>query len=509
MAVPRRIALLTISALAIGVLTSPVPASAAPAVAKTTAAAPSSSSLHWTQCHSMELQSDGARCARLTVPLDYAHPSGAKITLAIARVRHSSSAAKYQGVMLTNPGGPGGAGRYLAGLGSYVPNGVGRDYDWIGFDPRGTGASRPVVSCEKNYFSLNRPNYDPKKKADLHAWLKRAKRYATACGKKNGPILDHMTTRDSARDMESIRKALGVSKINYFGFSYGTYLGQVYATLYPHRVRRFVLDSNVDPHQVWYRANLAQDRAFQKNTTVWFRWLAKYDNVYHLGSTEQAVETRWYAIRTKLTAHADHGIGPDEWTDVFLDAEYYQSTWVDQARLFANYVNRHAYAAVKRTYLRSTGNHDDTEYAGYSAVQCTDAAWPKSWAKWARDNKRVNRVAPFETWANAWYNAPCLYWPGATHTPVKINGHKVGKLLLIDETGDAATPYKGSLAVRTLFPKSRLIALPGGTSHANSLDGDACLDNKIATYLKTGALPARKPGNQADATCKPLPQPTP
>lgn len=504
MPVPRRIALLTIAALITGGLTSLAPAVATPA-----ANAPSTSSLHWTQCHSIELQGDGARCARLSVPLDYAHPSGAKITLAIARVRHSSSAAKYQGVMLTNPGGPGGAGRYLAGLGSYVPNGVGRDYDWIGFDPRGTGASRPVVSCDKNYFSLNRPNYDPKKKSDLRAWLKRAKRYAAACGKKNGPILDHMTTRDSAHDMDSIRTALGVPKINYYGFSYGTYLGQVYATLYPRRVRRFVLDSNVDPHQVWYRANLAQDRAFQKNTKIWFGWLARYDSTYHLGSSEQAVEKLWYAIRTKLAAHADHGIGPDEWTDTFLDAEYYQSTWLDQARLLANYVNKHAYRAIKRAYERSSGGHDDTEYAGYSAVQCTDVAWPKSWAKWARDNKRVNRAAPFETWANAWYNAPCLYWPGATHTPVKINGHPVGKLLLIDETGDAATPYRGSLAVRKLFPKSRLIALPGGTSHANSLGGDACLDSKIATYLKTGALPARKSGNQADATCQPLPQPTP
>jgi pimeloyl-ACP methyl ester carboxylesterase len=509
MSVSRRIALTTAAASMLGLLTAVPTAISVATPPQASAEAAAHSTLHWTRCRSVDLRSIGARCARIKVALDWKRPSGPKITLALARVAHTSSAAHYQGVMLTNPGGPGGAGRYLAGLTYYVPNGVGGDYDWIGFDPRGTGASTPSISCDKNYFRTSRPNYNPKRKADLRAWLKRSKQYAKACGRKNGPILDHMTTIDSAHDMDSIRAALGVPRINFYGFSYGTYLGQVYATLYPSRVRRFVLDSNVDPHQVWYRANLAQDIAFQKNAKVWFGWLAKYDSVYHLGSTEGAVSRLWYKTRDALAAHPDHGIGPDEWTDVFLDAEYYQSTWLDEARLFANYINRHAYAPVQRAYRSSAGTGNDTEFAGYSAVQCTDVAWPKSWTKWARDNKRVNRKAPFETWANAWYNAPCLFWPAASHKPVQVDGGKVGKVLLIDETGDAATPYSGSLAVRKLFPKSRLIALPGGTSHANSLNGNACLDSKIAAYLDTGRLPSRKSGNRADATCQPLPQPRP
>jgi pimeloyl-ACP methyl ester carboxylesterase len=512
MAVSRRIAFLTVSISVVGLLSvvpAAVSANAAPAAPGSSAQVTARSTVHWGRCSSMELQADDAQCAHLRVPLDYGKPAGAKVTLALARVKHTSSAAKYQGVMLTNPGGPGGAGRYLAGLTYSVPNGVGSDYDWIGFDPRGTGASRPAISCDKNYFSLDRPNYNPARTADLKAWLKRSKAYARACGRKNGPILEHMTTVDSARDMNRIRIALGAKQINYYGFSYGTYLGQVYATMFPSHVRRFVLDSNVDPRNVWYRANLAQDLAFQKNTTVWFGWLAKYDSVYHLGSTEKAVADRWYKIRTRLTNHPDHGIGPDEWTDVFLDAEYYQSTWLDQAQLFSYYVNDHDYGAVKRAYRSSAETGNDNEYAGYNAVQCTDVAWPKSWTKWVRDNAKVNRRAPFETWANAWYNAPCLYWPAAAHKPVKVDGRKVGRVLLIDETGDAATPYEGSLEVRRLFPKSRLIALPGGTSHANSLSGDPCLDSKVMAYLRTGRLPARRSGNRADATCRPLPRPRP
>jgi pimeloyl-ACP methyl ester carboxylesterase len=498
MAVSRRIAIVAAVVSVVGLLTT-VPSQAR-------ARQHAHARLHWARCANADLRAVGAQCATLRVPLDYSRPTGRLITLALARVRHSVPASRYKGVMLTNPGGPGSAGRYLAGIGAYVPHNVGAAYDWIGIDPRGTGASRPAVSCNKHYFTFNRPNYDPRRPADLAAWQSRTKRFARACRRSNGAILEHMTTADSARDLNAIRIALRVRQINFYGFSYGTYLGQVYATLFPKHIARMVLDSNVDPTRVWYGANLDQDRAFQRNTTIWFRWLARYNGVYHLGSTEHAVEHRWYRIRNTLAKHADHGIGPDEWTDVFLDAEYYQSTWLNEAHLFAGYVHRHDYKSIRFAYADA---HNEREFAAYNAVQCTDAHWPTSWQTWSHDNTRVNKRAPFETWANAWFNAPCLYWPAPAHTPVTITGKGGPRALLIDEKNDAATPYSGSLEVRKLFRKSRLIALPGGTSHANSLFGDPCLDNRIAAYLKSGRLPTRKHGNRADAKCPPLPRPRP
>jgi hypothetical protein len=114
------------------------------------------------------------------------------------------------------------------------------------------------------------------------------------------------------------------------------------------------------------------------------------------------------------------------------------------------------------------------------------------------------------TWANAWFNGPCLGWPGqARKSAVHVDGSQVKSLLMIDETLDAATPYSGSLAVRKLFPNASLIALPGGTSHAVTLFGNACEDDQIAAYLADGTLPARKPGNRADTTCAPMPVPDP
>ena len=101
--------------------------------------------------------------------------------------------------------------------------------------------------------------------------------------------------------------------------------------------------------------------------------------------------------------------------------------------------------------------------------------------------------APFETWDNTWFNAPCVFWPAQSQPQFHVNGDGVKSALLIDETLDAATPFEGSLVTRRLFPNSVLVAEPGGTSHADSLFGDLCVDGTIAQYLETGALPPRNP----------------
>ena len=461
----------------------------------------------WGTCDSASLKKAGAECGFLDVPLDYASPGGAKVSLAVSRVRHTT--AQSQGVMLVNPGGPGGSGLGLSVLGRYVPGGAGDSYDWIGFDPRGVGASRPALSCDPGYFGYNRPGYVPTTPQLEQTWLASSKSYATACG-KNGALLDHMKTTDSAQDMESLRKALGQDQINYYGFSYGTYLGQVYATRYPQRVRRMVLDSNVDPRKVWYQANLDQDVAFDRNIKIYFDWIAKYDRVYHLGTSGDAVEDLWYSTQRALAKRPAGGlIGPDEWSDIFLQAGYYRFGWEDMANAFAGWVHKGDWQTLKALYDDTDNPGDDNGFAVYNGVQCTDVQWPTDWNKWRADNWATYVRAPFETWGNAWYNAPCLSWPAKPGTPVEIDGAKVASALLIGEELDAATPFSGSIEVRKRFPNASLIGEPGGTTHADSLSGDACVDDQVAAYLATGKLPPRKRGNGPDTTCAPLPDPVP
>jgi pimeloyl-ACP methyl ester carboxylesterase len=468
--------------------------------------------ISWATCANAGLDAHSAQCGFLTVPLDYAHPDGAKVKLAVSRIKHRTSAGQYQGVMLVNPGGPGGSGLTLSVLGGYVPGGAGDAYDWIGFDPRGVGDSKPALACDGTYFSYDRPGYVPGTPGIERAWRAKAAGYAKACRYAGGTLLDHLHTTDTVQDMESLRRALGEQRINFYGFSYGTYLGQVYATLYPNRVRRMVLDGNVDPRRVWYDANLDQDVAFDRNMQVYFGWLARYDKVYHLGTSGRAVERLFYAEQAKLAGKPAGGvIGPDELTDVFLQAGYYVFGWEQVASAFAAWVNDRDPAGLKALYDEGQpqGPGADNGYAVYLGVQCTDVQWPQSWQQWRADNWRVHRIAPFETWGNAWYNAPCLSWAGKPGKPVDVDGTNVAPILLISETRDAATPYPGSLEVRKRFPRAVLVEGVGGTTHAGSLFGDACVDDTIAAYLATGALPERVQADHSDKQCDPLPQPVP
>ncbi|MGO9899519.1 MAG: alpha/beta fold hydrolase [Solirubrobacteraceae bacterium] len=483
-------------------------------------AASASQGISWGPCAEADLQQAGAQCGYVSVPLDYADPSGPQIQLAVSRIEHTSS--DYQGVILTNPGGPGGEGLDLntflipvlqqEGFGAAVA-----DYDWIGFDPRGVGSSIPAISCEPDYFGPDRPNYVPYTPQLLDTWLSRSEGFAQACAAASplqAELLRNMTTRDNALDLDSIRKALGQSQITYYGFSWGTDLGQVYATMFPTHLRRLILDSNVDPLRDGYQDfNLDQDIPFNRNEDIWFAWLAKYNSVYHLGSTESAVQNLFYATENQLAADPAGGvIGPDEWTDIFLEPAYYEETWVQWGQVFSDWVNEHNAAAANeliQLYQAVDAPGDDNEFAVYLSVLCTDSQWPTNWSTWQTDTWAIFSVAPLEAWGNTWFNAPCIYWPAPAQPRVAVGSDQVKSALLIDETLDAATPFEGSLVVRQLFPHSVLLAEPGGTSHADSLSGDLCVDGTIANYLETGALPARNPQALWDKTCAPLPQPIP
>ena len=464
--------------------------------------------IQWGTCTVPALVSRGAQCGYVVVPLDYNHPNGTKIQLAVSRVKHKTPDSQAQGPMLVNPGGPGGSGLIYSIFGEFVPHGAGDSYDWIGFDPRGVGASRPSLSCIPDFDGYNRPPYVPVTRQIERVWLQRSKAYARACDANQHALLRHLKTTDSARDMESIRKALGAPQINYYGFSYGTYLGQVYGTLYPNRFRRVVFDSIVNAKRVWYDANLDQDFAFNKTIKEFFQYVADHNSTWHLGTTEAAVERLYYRELHKLNGHPAGGkIGPAEWSDIFLQAGYYVYGWVDVANAFAAWV--HNGEAQPLVDLYGSPPFDDNGHAVYLGVSCTDAKWPTNWNTWRRDNWRTYFKAPFLTWGNAWFNAPCAFWPAKAGHPVKVTGRGINSLLMIDETLDPATPFSGALQTRKTFRNSVLIEGVGGTTHAGSLSGVACTDDRIAAYLQPGALPPRKPGNRSDVQCPPVPAPQP
>ncbi|MER6010744.1 alpha/beta hydrolase [Streptomyces bluensis] len=450
------------------------------------------------------------QCASLKVPLDHAHPRGRQITLALSRVPHT--AKKYQGPLLVNPGGPGGSGLTLAGfVASSLPRKVAAQYDVIGFDPRGVGASRPALNCRPGHFSPVRPDSLPVTPAVEKANLDRAAAFAKACATKHADLLPYIGTVSAVRDMDAIRQALGAEKINYFGYSYGTYLGTVYAKLYPDRVRRAVLDSVVDPTGVWYADNIRQDHAFNDRHLAFTAWVAKHDATYKLGTDPATVEAKWYAMRRALAKKpADGRVGASELEDTFVPGGYYNGYWPYLAEAFAAYVNGRDDDPLVEAYenFGAVDAAGDNGYSVYSAVQCADVAWPRDWAQWRRDNWDTYAKAPFMTWSNAWYNAPCAFWPTSARQPVDVSNDAAPPMLLFQATNDAATPYEGGVAVHRLLRGSSLVVEQGGGNHGITLSGNTCLDKHLAAYLTDGTMP-RGSGGAADAVCKRLPEPKP
>ncbi len=454
------------------------------------------------------------QCSSVQVPLDYSKPGGRKITLALSRVPASAPASERQGVLLVNPGGPGGSGLSLAGVvASGLSPSVAAEYDIIGFDPRGVGSSKPALHCDPSFFAGVRPNYIPATSHDEQVLEARAKMYAGDCEQSYGWLLPYMTTVNAVRDMDSIRIALGQQKISYLAYSYGTYLGEVYATLYPNRVRRMALDSVVDPTGVWYQDNIEQDHAFQGRMTAFFTWVAQHNAEYQLGATAPEVRQAWYRVRAKLQAHPVNGpsgpmIGPDEFDDTFLQGGYTNSLWPGLAGALSGYDRTGATGPLISQY-EALGVQNENEFAVYNAVQCGDVNWPRNWARWDRDTRTVYRTAPFQAWDNAWFNAACAFWP--VHGPVKplqIKGSGLPGILMIQGTLDAATPYAGAQRAHRLLPTARMVVVVGGGNHGQSLDDppNTCVDGYLNRYLDNGALPGR-PG-LVNATCPALPAPS-
>ncbi|MFE9684460.1 alpha/beta hydrolase [Streptomyces sp. NPDC006285] len=506
----RRAAALCGAAAVVAGLITAVPADASPGPADSPGPAPSAGPAGpaWKKCGTRSHPT--LQCASLKVPLDHTDPHGRRVTLALSRVPHTSKKT-YQGPLLVNPGGPGGSGLTLAGfVASSLPKRVAAQYDVIGFDPRGVGASRPALNCRPGHFAPVRPDSLPAGRALEKTNLDRARAFARACAARHGDVLPYIDTVSAARDMDAIRRALGAEKINYFGYSYGTYLGAVYAKLHPQRVRRMVLDSVVDPTGVWYDDNLAQDHAFNSRHRAFMAWVARHDGAYGLGTDPERIETAWYRMRAALARKpAQQKVGASELEDTFSPGGYYNGYWPYLAEAFAAYTNDGNDDPLVEAYenFGAVGGSDDNGYSVYTAVQCRDAHWPRDWDEWRDDNWAVYAKAPFMAWNNAWYNAPCAFWPAAPADPVDVSNDAVPPVLLFQATDDAATPYEGAVTLHHLLRGSSLVVEEGGGNHGITLSGNTCLDEHLAAYLTDGRVP--RDGGEADARCARLPDPEP
>ncbi|MFI2642488.1 alpha/beta hydrolase [Streptomyces sp. NPDC018610] len=472
--------------------------------------------IDWQDCPADWGLAKPIQCGYVSVPLDYAHPYGKQIKLAVDRAASTGTKEERQGALVYNPGGPGGSGlRFPTRVTAKNPlwTDVSKAYDFVGFDPRGVGHSTPISCMDPQEF-VKAPKMDPvpDSEADKRAQRKLAREYADGCLERTGKaMLQQMTTPNTARDLDVIRAALGEKKINYLGVSYGTYLGAVYGTLFPGHVRRMIVDSVVNPDRdnIWYEANLNQDVAFEGRWKDWQDWVAKNDAAFHLGTTRDAVQAKWLQLRADAKKHPIGGVvGPAELLGLFQSAPYYDSSWVPVATVFSKYFAGDTQALVDAAApdMSDTAGNISSENgnAVYTAVECTDTKWPTSWNKWDRDNTRLNAKYPFLTWSNAWMNLPCATWPVKQQKPVDVKtGKGLPPVLIVQSTRDAATPYEGAVALHQRFKGSRLITEKDAGSHGVTGLVNPCVNDRVNAYLLSGEV------DRADVTCAPHATPKP
>jgi pimeloyl-ACP methyl ester carboxylesterase len=443
---------------------------------------------------------EGMQCGSLTVPLDYRAPNGRTIDIAVSRLA-SKKPDQRRGVLLTNPGGPAPGQNYPAFLvATGLPQSVLDSYDVIGFDPRGIGKSTPVT-CDltpEQQASGNIPPY-AKNAADVAKRAGEVKQIAQQCAtSKTAWMLPHVNPANTARDMDSIRAALGEPKISYAGASWGTHLGAVYTTLFPQRSDRIVLDSNLGPGGWDYPGNRLWSQGVEDRFPDFAKYAAANHREYGLGRTPAQVKATFFELAARLEKKpVQTPSGPfDSSTFRLLNfGLLYGST---QFPLLAGI--RQALDA-NQPPPPLPGDIKDAEnlISGRYYMICNDASWPKSVGTYQRAVATDRIKYPLFGAAGA-NITPCAYWPEPAQKPVRITGNGPSNVLMVQNLRDPATPLAGARQLRKAFgDRATMVTADQGGHGVYPVGKNQCAKHAVTAFLTTGELPARDYHCTADA----------
>ncbi|WP_243774695.1 alpha/beta hydrolase [Actinomadura barringtoniae] len=436
--------------------------------------------IKWHKC----ADDHGVQCGTVSVPIDWAHPKRGRVKIAVARVK-AKNPKKRIGVLVVNPGGPGGSGVDFALDRGGLSKAVQERYDIVGFDPRGVGASHAVKCGNVGRAPGGYPGNA--------AAFGRLKAYQTklyrACRKKTGLLYDFLGATSVARDMDAIRGALGVQKVSYYGRSYGTWLGQRYAELFPGRVRGMTLDGTMD-HSVKGAARFSADEA--KGLEAAYGQFAKW-----------CPTSKQCAIRGKdpvklldaLMLRAEKGklheiddpkvrLGPPGLAQMVRNSMYEPIAWAELGQELAE-LNRQKASVAKKA---ASDQGPDGAFAG---ILCADWSLPVKDYKALLDVRAQTRRAAPHVRVNP------LGWEAVTaclgrnkaasdpQRPYRIKG--TPPILVAGGVGDPATVYPWAVDVNRGVFGSSLLTYEGAGHGSYGLSG--CARKAIDAYLLTGRTP--------------------
>ncbi|WP_433665118.1 alpha/beta fold hydrolase [Nocardia sp. CA-128927] len=459
-----------------------------------------SQQLDWQACGDPKLDEAGAQCANVSVPLNYAEPQGATLTVAISRLAATDPAQK-RGVMLSNPGGPGGAGLdFMVDVSKAMTPDVRARYDLIGMDPRGVGRSSPIKCHWPVGVGLQSAGVDA---AGFAESVVAQGDLAARCVATEAARLPYITTRNTARDMDVIRGIFGVDRISFYGTSYGTYLGAVFTQMFPERSDRFVLDSAADPDNYGTVGMMqAMGPANEAALDLWADWVAARDGEYHFGTSRAQVRG---AVQDLIREAADKPIRlgeyeiDDHWLPlvlfVGLDSPQQYGMLAGQIRTIADA------AAGKPVELDKTLDATlgyalkarPEDNSSQMAIMCGDVATPRDPEFYWRN---IEAARPAQPVFGAFTNniTPCAFWaPPAEPTTVVRNSVPAQ---IVQSTGDTRTAYDGAVNLHKELSASRLVTLQDVPIHwIFGRYQNACTYSAVNTYFRDGTMPA------TDITC--------
>ncbi|MFI5958070.1 alpha/beta hydrolase [Cryptosporangium sp. NPDC051539] len=471
-------------------------------------AATAKSALDWHDCPAQapdeQPRNPGQKCAEIKVPLDYRNPGGEQITVTISRLS-TAKPQKRRGVLLLNPGGPALEGLDVPSqFASTLPASVRDAYDLVGFDPRGVGHSTPQSCGLPDPNPLGLFPY-PAADGSTAGNVEFARTVAETCGSAaSAKNLKFYTTANTARDLDGIRRALGERKISYWGQSYGTYLGTVYASLFTRNTDRVVLEGNVDPTKGWS----GQIALWGQGMNDRFADAAKVaiTRKAGFGSTVPEVTKSYLALVDRLdrepapvpgTKASVNGLIVRHLTYGLLmrneNLPVLVGLWRAAADLADGRLTDADAAVLKQAFAAHPGTPGvpvDNQSTMFAALTCGDGPWSKDLDEYAAKTAADRAAYPLTGGmpANVW---PCAFWEDEPiEAPVTVTDHGPRNILILQNRRDNATPWEGALGLKdALGHRAGFVGVDNGGHYVYDV-GSKCADRATVTFLTTGRLPA-------------------
>ncbi len=442
-------------------------------------------------------------CADATAPLDWANPGSGTVKLAL--IKKPTTSSNKLGTLFVNPGGPGGSAYdFVQQSADYAAHpSLQAQYDLIGYDPRGTGHSDAVhclTDAERDAYLYDIIPGTRGSQQWIDAYTATSKDFAQKCAANTGPLLQFIDTASTTHDLDMLRAVVGDSKLNYLGYSYGTFLGAEYANNFPDKVGRMVLDGAEDPTSSGFDVSISQAVGFEQALKNYLSDCVSRSGCWYTGTADAAL-TEIQRLLAQVDAspiRASDGreLGSTNLLTAIFYPLYNKGNWPRLDDLFTSVEAGQADYAFQLADAYNSRNPDgsyaDNLIESFNAISCADYPATTDPAVIAQQNAQIVAASPTVGPYWTYGDIPCAQWPyPSTRVPAAVTAAGSDPILVVGTTGDPATPYKWAEALASQLENGHLVTFQGdGHTAYNS---SSCVAATVDAYFLQGTVPSADP----------------